>query len=80
MGSAVPGFCGLKRGGPDTRPQMSTTDPNADLVGYRFPVDGGDVVVTGTTAWSRDYVAVTTPTGPSVRPAGVVRRRRELVG
>ncbi len=55
-----------------------TPDPNADLLGYSFPVDGGVAVVTGTARWSDVYVTVSTPTGPSVRVAAQVRRRKEL--
>jgi hypothetical protein len=55
-----------------------THGPNSDLTGYRFAVEGGEVVVTGPVPWSTDYVAVDTPSGPSVRPAGVLRRRKEL--
>lgn len=57
---------------------MHTPDPNADLIGTTFPVDGGVAIVTGSAAWDTAYVAVDTPAGPSVRVAAQVRRRKEL--
>ncbi len=55
-----------------------TNDPNADLVGFAWPMDGGMAVVISTARWSPLYVNVDTPDGPSVRVAAQVRRRKEL--
>lgn len=57
-----------------------TTDPNADLIGFTFPVDtGGTGTVTGTASWSNGtYVAVSTEAGPTARVASQVRRARAL--
>lgn len=75
----TPGFCGLKNGGPGAKGAMTTTDPNADLIGLRFPVDtGGEGIVTGTASWNEAYVTVATPTGATTRVASQVRRRKEL--
>lgn len=58
---------------------MSTPDPNADLIGYRFPVDsGGEGVVVSTSSWNDAYIVVSTPAGSTVRVAKQVRRRKEL--
>lgn len=60
---------------------MPTPDPNADLLGYSFPVDtGGEGVVTGTCVWNDAYVTVDTPAGPTLRVAAQVRRSKELHG
>lgn len=74
------GFVGRKTGAPRPNPPM-TIDPNADLVGYAFPLDGGgEGVVVGTNGWLPLYVDVRTPTGLTMRVAGQVRRRKELAG
>jgi hypothetical protein len=74
----VPGFVpGRKWGHGCGKPPM-THHPHADLIGLTFPVDGGAITVTGPVSWSGIYLAVDTPTGPSVRPVAVLRRRKEL--
>lgn len=55
-----------------------TPDPNEDLVGFSWPLDGGVATVVGTARWSPLYVDVDTPAGPTVRVAAQVRRRKEL--
>lgn len=77
MGDGVPGFCGRKWG-PSGPNSPMTTDPNADLFGFSFPTDRGVATVTGTARWNPLYVTVNTPSGPTVRVAAQVRRRREL--
>ena len=58
---------------------MTTTDPNADLIGHTFPVDTGGVgTVTGSAPWNPAYVVVVTEAGPTVRVASQVRRGKEL--
>lgn len=71
------GFCGLKRPGPGANSSM--TDPNADLIGHRFPVDtGGEGVVVRSAPWDPSYVEVDTDAGPTARVAAQVRRSKEL--
>ena len=54
-------------------------DPNADLIGFRFPVDtGGEGVVIGSAPWNPAYVLVDTAAGPTARVASQVRRGKEL--
>lgn len=54
-------------------------DPNADLIGFTFPVDTGGVgVVTGSAPWNPAYVLVDTEAGPTARVAHEVRRGKEL--
>lgn len=81
MGDRRPGFVpGRARGsGAVLRPNspVSLPDPNADLIGYAIPVEGGLITVTGT-ARTPGYVDVDTPTGPSMRVTAQVRRRKEL--
>lgn len=76
------GVPGWRPGAGNTRPErggaMSTPDPNADLIGLTWPVDGGAITVTGSAAWNPAYVLVDTPEGPSCRVAAQVRRRKEL--
>lgn len=56
-------------------------DPNADLLGYRFPTeDAGCVTVTGTVAWDVSYVEVRNAlTGnTTIRNAATLRRSKYL--
>lgn len=60
-------------------------DPNSDLLGFSFDCeDGATATVDKTVAWSDEYVRVTlrypdNRTIPDiVKPAAVVRRRKEL--
>lgn len=57
---------------------MSTPDPNADLIGHRFPTDLGTGSVVCSVGWNTAYVYVETPAGITVRVAAQVRRRKEL--
>lgn len=76
---SAPGFCGRKTGAACPKPPM-TTDPNADLIGHRFPVDtGGEGTVLGSASWDPTYVTVSTSAGPTVRVAAQLRRRKELL-
>jgi hypothetical protein len=84
MGDRRPGFVpGLKAderkwGHAPRKSPMSTPNPHADLIGFVFPTEGGEIAVTGPCSWSDAYVDVATPQGPSVRNAAQVRRRKEL--
>jgi hypothetical protein len=85
MGDRRPGFVPgrvvdgeRKWGQAPANPPMSIPDPNADLIGTTFPVNGGMVTVTGSCSWNPAYVAVDTPAGPSCRVAAQVRRRKEI--
>lgn len=57
-----------------------TPDPNADLIGYRFPTDKGEAVVLGTPVAyheSGSYVEIKCDDGSfTLRPAANVRRTK----
>jgi hypothetical protein len=81
MGDRRPGFVPGHRAEVGARLRqaaMSTPNPHADLIGFAFPTEGGEIAVTGPCSWSDAYVDVATPQGPSVRNAAQVRRRKEL--
>jgi len=47
-------------------------DRNADLVGFAFE----GITVEGSAPWNDAYVLVSSPQGPSCRPAALVRARK----
>jgi hypothetical protein len=56
---------------------MTTTDPNADLIGLLVPIEGGHRgIVLGSAPWDPTYVEVDTPHGATVRVAAQVRREK----
>lgn len=50
-------------------------DPNADLIGWRLETSAGELVVTATSSWDRNYVLVDVGGRPSCRAAALVRAR-----